>query len=290
MSWYSKYLEYFEKPFTSVPKSAIEEVRNNLKCFKTSDAPVASIVIIANNEETRLFSCLWSLSENCCNFPVEFIGIDNDSTDQTANIYDAVGIKWYTEKQRSPGYARRCGLQHARGKYYFCIDSDTLYPPNYITTYVNFLEKQGVVGVTGLWSFVPGEKYSKLNLKIYEFFRNIHIRLLFHKRPELAVRGMVFAFRTEYGRVVGFRTDIKRGEDGSLSLGLMKFGKMKLITGKKTRAVTATSTLGIDGSFFKSFTKRIKSAFSTFSVYFTKKTHYEDKDANLTDAFKKNKN
>jgi len=289
MSWYTKYLAYFEKPFSSVPETAIEEVRNNLKRFTTSDSPVASIVIIGRNEETRLFSCLWSLSENLCDYPVEFIGVDNDSTDRSTEIYDAVGIKWYTETQKSCGYARRCGLEHAKGKYYFCIDSDTLYPPRYIQTYIEHLEKPGIVGVSGLWSFIPDKKYSTLALKKYVFLRNIHIRLLFLRRPELAVRGLVFAYRIEYGRKVGYRVEIKRGEDGSMAFGLLNYGKLKLITSRKTRAVTATNTLGADGSLFKSFIKRIKAAFSLIGVYFKKKTHYKDEESNLIDAFKEKK-
>ena len=289
MTWYHKYLAYFEKPFASVPEAVIEEVRNNLKRFETSDTPVASIVIIARNEETRLFSCLWSLSESCCDYPIEFIGIDNDSTDRTAEIFDAVGIKWYTEIQKSCGYARRCGQEHAKGKYYFCIDSDTLYPPLYIQTYIKALEKPDIVGVSGLWSFVPDEKYSKLGLKIFEFFRDIHIWFLSFKRPELAVRGLTFAYRVEYGRKVGYRVEIKRGEDGSMAFGLLKYGKLKFVRNRKARVITASNTLSADGSLFKSFANRVKSALRGFSFYFTKQSHYEDKDSNLIDAFKKNK-
>ena len=42
------------------------------------------------------------------------------------------------------------------------------------------------------------------------------------------VRGMVFAFQTDTAHKVGFRTDIIRGEDGSLALGLKKYGKIKI--------------------------------------------------------------
>ncbi len=36
----------------------------------------------------------------------------------------------------------------------------------------------------------------------------------------MSVRGLVFAYDTELARKVGIRTDIIRGEDGSLALGL----------------------------------------------------------------------
>ena len=290
MTWHQKYLAYFEKPFASVPEAVIEEVRNNLKRFETSDTPVASIVVIARNEETRLFSCLWALSESRCDYPVEFVGVDNDSTDRTAEIFDAVGIKWHTEMQKSCGYARRCGLEHAKGKYYFCIDSDTLYPPHYIQTYIKAFQKPDIVGVSGLWSFIPDEKYSKLGLKIFEFFRDIHVWFLSFKRPELAVRGLTFAYKIEYGRKVEYRVEIKRGEDGAMAFGLLKHGKIKFVWNRKARVVTASNTLSADGSLFKSFTSRVKDALKGFCGYFTKKTYYEDRDSNMIDAFKKNKN
>ena len=285
MSWYTKYLEYFEKPYASVPKTVVEKVKNNFKRFHTIEAPVASIVVIARNEETRLFSCLWALSESCCDFPIEIIGVDNVSTDRTAEIFEDVGIRWYTETQKSCGYARRCGLEYASGKYYFCIDSDTLYPSHYIQTYIKALEKPDIVGVSSLWSFVPDEKHSRWGLKLFEFFRDIHIWVLSFKRPELAVRGLTFAYRTEYGRKVGYRVDIKRGEDGSMALGLRQYGKLKLILNRKVRCITATNTLGADGSLFKSFTTRVKNALRGFSEYFTKKTHYKDHESNMIDGF-----
>ncbi|MDR3001150.1 MAG: glycosyltransferase family 2 protein [Fibromonadaceae bacterium] len=290
MSWHTNYLEYFEKPYSCVPQTIVEEVRNNLTRFQTVDSPMATIAVIARNEETRLFSCLWALSESCCNYPIEFIGIDNDSTDRTAEIFDAVGIRWFTEMQKSCGYARRCGLEHAKGKYYFCIDSDTLYPPHYIQMYITALEKPGIVGVSSFWSFIPDEKHSKWGLKTFEFFRDIHVWLLSFKRPELAVRGLTFAYRAEYGRKVGYRVEIIRGEDGSMAFGLLKYGKLKLILSRKARVITATNTLGADGSLFKSFTIRVKNALKGFSSYFTKRTKYVDKESNLIDAFKKSKN
>ena len=49
---------------------------------------------------------------------------------------------------------------------------------------------------------------------------------------------MVFAYRIEEGKKVGFRVDIKRGEDGSLALGLKKYGKLFFLHNKKARAIT----------------------------------------------------
>lgn len=280
MSWYSRYLSVFEKPFNSAPDSVIEEIRKKLKKFECNN-PIASVVVIAHNEETRLLSCLWSLADNKCTYPLEIIGVNNNSSDKTAEVFEAIGIKTFFEEQKSCGYARKCGLEHARGKYYICIDADTMYPPHYIQTTIAALEKPGIVGVSSLWSFIPDKDHSWLGLKIYEFLRDIHIKALFIKRSELGVRGMVFAYVTEYGRKVGYNVRIIRGEDGSMAFGLKKYGKIKLITSHKTRAVTCNGTLNADGSLFKSFLYRVKRAIQGFSHYITKKTDYQDQESNL---------
>jgi len=70
MKWYSKYLSVYEKPFVNAPQYVIDQVREKLKSLQSSD-PVASVVVIAYNEERRLLSCLWSLSETKCKYPIE---------------------------------------------------------------------------------------------------------------------------------------------------------------------------------------------------------------------------
>ena len=63
-------------------------------------------------------------------------------------------MPYFTETQHSCGFARLCGLNHARGKYHINIDSDTMYPAKYVETMVDALEKPGVVAVSSLWSYI----------------------------------------------------------------------------------------------------------------------------------------
>jgi glycosyltransferase involved in cell wall biosynthesis len=280
MSWYSKYLSVFEKPFDLAPEPVTWEIKENLKKFECNN-PLVSVVLIAHNEDTRLLSCLWSLSENKCRYPLEFIGVNNHSTDKTGDVFDSVGLKWFHEEKKGPGHARTCGLEHARGKYHLCIDSDTMYPPNYIQTMVDELRKPGISGVTSLWSFVPDKNHSWISLRIYEFLRDIHLRLLFVRRPELCVRGMVFGFETELGRKIGFRTNIIRGEDGAMALGLKQYGKIKFVTSLKARAVTCNGTLNTDGSLLNSFRIKSTKALKGFARYFTTRAEYKDRESNL---------
>lgn len=141
ISWYSRYLQVYEKSFDEVAFAGIiSEVRSNLKKLQ-SNHPLVTVSIIAYNEEKHLLACLWALSEMKTHYPIEIIGVNNDSKDRTADIYHAVDLPYYTELQHSCGHARLCGLMNARGKYHINIDADTLYPPTYVDAMIDVMEK-----------------------------------------------------------------------------------------------------------------------------------------------------
>lgn len=279
MSWYQPYLMAFEKP-TRLVSTEIQAVRQKLQS-KASDQPLASVILIAHNEETHLLSCLWSLVDNVCSFPIEIMVVNNNSTDGTEQVLQQLGVTYFNETKKGPGHARQCGLDRARGKYHLCIDADTLYPPHYIETHIKELMKPGVACTFGLWSFMPDERHSRLGLWFYESLRDIHLCIQAIKRPELCVRGMNFGFNTEMARPYGFRTDIIRGEDGSLALALKPHGKLIFITARKARVLTSNGTLNADGSLFKSFKVRLIKALKNIKELFIRENEYKDKDSNL---------
>ena len=277
--WYDKYLSIYGKAFNDVPQEIIEDTRERLAKLQ-SDKPLASIVIIAYNEEPHLQACLWAISEIQCKYPVEIIGVDNDSTDRTSEIYEKSGIPYYTEYQHSCGYARRCGLQHAKGKYYFDVDSDTLYPPMYYELMLEQLMRPDVVAVSGTWSYFPDANHSKLGLKMFEMCRDLFLWIQHFKRPELSVRGLVFAYRADLGKKVGYRVDIIRGEDGSMALSLKKYGKIVFVRDSRCKAITGYGTIG-NLSLWNSFVHHVKIQSKGITRIFHKTDHYEDSDDNL---------
>ena len=136
---------------------------------------------------------------------------------------------------------------------------------------VNALEKKGVVAASSLWSYIPDKDHSWLGLKVYEAARDLHLWLQSFKRPELSVRGLVFAYRTKYVQKTGIRTDIIRGEDGYLALQLKQFGKIAFVRKRRARAVTGYGTVGADGTLFNSFKVRVISRLKEIGGLFTKK-------------------
>lgn len=280
MKWYTNYLQAFEKSLAETSKDTISFVKKRV-AERQSDSPLISVVLIAYNEERHLVSCIWSLSENHCDFPIEILAVNNNSTDRTEEVLQSLGVVYFNETKKGPGHARQCGLNHAKGKYHICIDADTLYPPHYIETHVKQLMKPGVACTFSLWSFIPDERHSSIGLWWYEFLRDIHLRIQAIQRPELCVRGMAFGFNTELGKRLGFRTDIIRGEDGSLALAMKPYGKLVFIHSRKARVITGYGTLNNDSSLFSSFKVRLFKAIKGMGGIFTKKSEYEDEEGNL---------
>lgn len=280
MKWYKKYLTVYGKPFREVSPQLVAGIREKIEHLQ-SNTPLVTVSVIGYNEEKHLLACLWSLSEMQCKYPVEIIGVDNDSKDKTAAIFQATGVPYQTEYRHSCGHARLCGLTKAKGKYHINIDSDTIYPPHYVEIMVNALRKQGVVAASSLWSYFPDQNHSCLGLKFYEFARDSYLFLQSFKRPELSVRGLVFAYHTDIAKKVGIRTDIRRGEDGSLALRLKQHGKITFIHSRKARAITGYGTVGADGSFYNSFKIRAIKSLKQAGNLFSKKKEYKDDPSNL---------
>jgi glycosyltransferase involved in cell wall biosynthesis len=278
-NWYDKYMTIYDKPFSEVSVEIIEGSRERLARLQSTE-PLVSVVMIAYNEEKRLPACLWSLSELKTRYPIEILGVNNNSKDQTEQVYQAFGIPYFNEMKQSPGYARQCGLQHAKGKYHFFIDADTLYPSCYVDKMMGKLLKPGVSCVGTFWSFYPDETHSTFGLFLFELIRDSFLWVQHFKRPELNIRGMTFAFNADYARQCTIRTDIRRGEDGSLALELKKFGKITFLYNRKARPVTGYGTIG-NQSMWQSFISHVKIQIKGIGRIFHKTDHYEDTPDNL---------
>ncbi len=279
MKWYDTYMSIYGKPFREVPQETVDKIRNGLARLQSPD-PLVSVVVIAYNEECRLAACLWSLSELQTRYPIEILGVNNNSKDCTEEVFQSLGLPYHNETKQSPGFARQCGLQHARGKYHFFIDADTFYPSCYVDKMMGKLQQPDVSCVGTFWSFYPDEQHSALGLFWFELIRDTFLWVQHFKRPELCIRGMTFAFRADYARQCPIRTDIRRGEDGSLALSLKQFGKITFLYCRKARPVTGYGTLN-EGSLLRSLWNRARIQLRGFTRIFYSTDHYDDTEDNL---------
>jgi hypothetical protein len=136
------------------------------------------------------------------------------------------------------------------------------------------------VAVSATWSYFPDENHGKLGLKLFEMARDLFLWIQHFKRPELSVRGLVFAYDAELGKREEYRVDIIRGEDGSMALSLKKYGKIRFVHDSRCRAVTGYGTIG-QQSLWQSFVNHVKIQGKGLSRIFDKTDHYEDQEDNL---------
>jgi hypothetical protein len=117
---------------------------------------------------------------------------------------------------------------------------------------------------------------------MYEFFKDFVVMLRAVNRPELSLGGASFGFVTGLGKKIGWRTDIKRGEDGSMALALKKYGRIKRVNIPQARVWTSARTLDADGNYFFMIMKRMLRELKRINEYFTvQKGEYEINEQNM---------
>ncbi len=277
--WYDKYMGYFGD-FDAFPPELFAQTKARLDALEKGPVEV-SFVVIAYNEEKNLLPCILSLADLKTDRSVEVIVVDNNSKDRTRELIDRLGVRTVFQPKQGHGHARQAGMDAARGKYHFSGDSDSLYRPTHIDAMLKQLEKPGTSCVFAPYGFYPDGKKSRLQLSFYEFFRDLVVRFRAVKRPELSVGGAAFAFRTEDGRKFGWRTDIKRGEDGSMLWSLNAVGKPRLVMSRKARIASSSRRLDADGSMGAMIWQRFKKDLLRFGSLFKRSKGYTDHESNL---------
>ncbi len=269
--WISPHL-YPGKNFEDFSEADLSDLRGRLSKFNCDD-PEVSIMIPAWNEQDSIYRTLSSLASSDTPLKVELVVINNNSSDGTQNVLNALGVKSYFQPEQGISHARELGLQMAKGKYHLCADSDTYYPPKWIDLMTAPMRADNtIVGVYGRYSFMPPEGESKLLLKAYETVTGLLIRLRKYKREYINVLGFTMGFVTEIGRKNG-GFEVKRvrkfdnskdsedfvdeSEDGRMALNLKRTGKLKLITHPKARVYTSSRRLSAEGGLMKSFVSRL---------------------------------
>ncbi len=281
---------YPGKTYDSLTESEISELKARIAGFK-DEAPEVSVMIPAWNEENNIFRSLSSLAANKTKYRVEIVVINNNSTDRTQQLLDTLGVRSLFQPEQGTPLARQMGLEHARGKYHLCADSDTLYPPNWIDLMVAPMEKDPEIkGVYGRYSFIPPEGYSRFSLWLYETVTGLLVFVRKKRREHLNVLGFNMGFVTKTGlETGGFKVSqvrkfdnaadsdyfVLEAEDGRMALNLKKQGRLKLVTNRSARVYTSPRRLMYDGSIWKAFKNRLKAQFAALPEYFAGKKHVE---------------
>ncbi|WP_353720653.1 glycosyltransferase family 2 protein [Dyadobacter sp. 676] len=263
---------FTNKRFEDLTGSEIRALRERIGRFKDEE-PEVSVVIPAWNEENNIYRTLSSLSASNTAYRVEIVVVNNNSTDGTQKVLDALGVRNYLQTVQGTPFARQMGLDHARGRFHLCADSDTFYPPDWIDLMVAPMANDPrITGVYGNYAFIPPPGQGRLGLWLYEKFAGLMIKIRKKNREYLNVYGFNMGFVTEVGRRTGgFKVSGSRvyanivgsdfeneAEDGRMALNLKKEGDLKQVTSPKATVFTSPRRLLDDGSISRAFFNRAR--------------------------------
>ena len=110
--------------------------------------PLISVVICTYNRAAIFKNALQSVCAQTIDpSSYEVIVVDNNSTDQTAEIAQSFcqqfpHVHYIKEKQQGLSYARNTGWQKAKGAYIAYIDDDCEVPETWLAVALNVIEQQ----------------------------------------------------------------------------------------------------------------------------------------------------
>lgn len=197
--------------------------------------PILSVIIPVYGQWAFTRDCLTSLAQHPASVPMEVLVVDNGSTDATPQELPALGQALLgsafraLRSEENLGFARGCnlGARHARGRFLFFLNNDTLALPGWAEPLVARLEDAGgIVGSRLLYpgaervqhagvAFTPGPKVCHA----FEHFPAAHPAVQ-RPRPVQAVTGAALALpRQLFEALGGFDEGFRNGlEDVDLCL------------------------------------------------------------------------
>lgn len=205
---------------------------------KPSRSPLVSIVIPAYNEEKYIKATVHSVLDQKTDADVEVLVINNVSTDKTAETAKQCGATVIFEKRKGLNYARRAGLNHAKGSLLIYIDADTHLPNDFVAkALVYFADHKDVVGTSYAFDFYDRIGiFSRFTSFLYRqiITRLVNLVLKLSHKPEM-FWGLCMVIRAQDFREVG-GNDMNfpfYGEDTAIAYRLFRKGKVKFLYNPK---------------------------------------------------------
>lgn len=193
--------------------------------------PLVSVVIPAYNEEKYLPPCLQSLKKQTFkNF--EVIVVNNNSTDNTAEVAKKLNARVVNETKQGMSWARDKGFKEAKCEIIARTDADSIVDEKWIQTiYETFQKRKDLVGITGAllssYKKIPDSVFKgwayTLSILLGHTFSS-HIYLI---GPNMAVR------KSAWKKINPHHDDKRVHEDIDLSCHLSQVGKLAFIPGMK---------------------------------------------------------
>lgn len=196
-----------------------------IRSFEPAATPSVriSVVIPARNEARRILHCLKALREQDLP-PHEIIVVDDHSTDHTADLAAAQGVKVFrmgTDIQSPPTIAFKkmalaTGIIHATGDMILTTDADCIVPPQWTRMMAARLEETNATMVAGPVRMIPGNsflsKFQSMDFAILQGITAASVHAGFHDMSSGANLGYL---KSAFNTVGGFNgiDDIATGDD-----------------------------------------------------------------------------
>lgn len=181
--------------------------------------PSISVVIPAYNEAQFIAVTLKSVLTVAKKYPgpVEIIVVDNNSTDDTAEIAASMGVMVVFEAMNQIARARNTGAKEATGEYLVFVDADTILEGDILDKVSTNLSSGQVIGGGG-WAELDSKGLA------YLYFKYLINYLLALKN--ITVGPFLYCERHAFSRVGGFDESYYAGEEFTLAKRVKKEAKI----------------------------------------------------------------
>ena len=127
----------------------------------TNERTDVSIILVNYNTRTLTIQCLHSIFEQTKNLSIEVLVVDNHSKDGTQQeIRQSFPKVILIENEVNLGFGRanNLGIQRAKGKYLFFLNTDTLLLNNAVKMFFDFMEESSLFPLGGIGGVLLDEK------------------------------------------------------------------------------------------------------------------------------------
>lgn len=182
-----------------------------------------SIIIPAFNEARLIERCLQSISTSLINnskpgFTSEIIVVDNNSTDNTADLARQAGALVVFEPINQIGRARNTGAAQATGDWLLFLDADSVLSPGLLADILRVIEAGKSVGCGSTLSMQGLPWWANWTLQLWT-----GTSVLFH----WAAGALIVCRRDAFRDVGGFNQELYALDEITLSTQLKRWGRRR---------------------------------------------------------------
>ncbi len=137
--------------------------------FECPEQPDASIIIPVFNQWAYTATCLASLLKAKCNYSFEVIVVDDQSSDETAEMLAQVEGITYFRNEQNQGFVGSCnrGAEHARGEFLVLLNNDTEVTDGWLDELIHTFALEPKAGLVGSRLVYPDGKLQEAGGMIF---------------------------------------------------------------------------------------------------------------------------